>query len=426
MIHGSHGSVWIICLDRLRQQVHDLHYMLGIPVFLHPMTANLQTPPLLPTYTPFPFPLLRGEGDRVFDPMGQSYWDFYGGHCVASTGHAHAQVAEAIATQARELIFYSTAAELPVRSRAAKALLAFAGSGRPSGMASVFFCNSGAEANENALKMACLGTGRTRFAAFQGGWHGRSMLALSVTDDPAIKKGLEPLLAPCLRLPWNDLEALEQADFSDVAAVILEPIQSMSGIRAAQAPFLQRVREKTRAAGTVLIYDEVQTGMGRLGHPFAAGLHGVLPDMVTSAKGIASGVPMGALMLSAEAAARIRPGDLGSTFGGGPLACAALLATLQVIRQEGLLQNALVRESELREALAGTCVTEVKGAGLLLGLVVPGRAKQLKAHLQASHILVGGSGDPDVLRLLPPLTLTERAVDALAQAVRTFSEGDSK
>jgi acetylornithine/succinyldiaminopimelate/putrescine aminotransferase len=148
--------------------------------------------------------------------------------------------------------------------------------------------------------------------------------------------------------------------------------------------------------------------------------------MITSAKGIASGVPMGALMLSGEAAARIRPGDLGSTFGGGPLACAALLATLQVIRQEGLLQNALVRESELREVLAGTCVKAVKGAGLLLGLVVPGRARQLKAHLQANHILVGGSGDPDVLRLLPPLTLTEQAVDALAQAVRTFPEGDTK
>jgi len=400
--------------------------MLGIPVFLHPMTANLQPPPLLPTYTPFPFPLLRGEGDQVFDPLGRSYWDFYGGHCVASTGHSHPQVAEAIAVQARELIFYSTAAELPVRSRAAWALLAFTGSGRPTGMASMFFCNSGAEANENALKMAALGTGRHKFVAFQGGWHGRSTLALSVTDDPAIKKGLEPFMAPCLRLPWNDLEALEQADFSDVAAAILEPIQSMSGIRPAEGPFLQKLREKTRAAGTVLIYDEVQTGMGRTGHPFAAGLYGVQPDMITSAKGIASGIPLGALLLSAEMAARIKPGDLGSTFGGGPVACAALLATLQVIRQDGLLQNALTRETQIREAMAGTCVKAVKGAGLLLGLVVPGRAKQLKAHLQANHILVGGSGDPDVLRLMPPLNLTLAAVDALSQAVGSFPEGDTK
>ena len=390
------------------------------------MTANLQLPALLPTYAPFPFPLLRGEGDRVFDAMGHAYWDFYGGHCVASTGHAHPQVAEAVAAQARELIFYSTAAELPVRSRAAQALLTFAGSGRDAGMASVFFCNSGAEANENALKVASLLTGRHRFAAFQGGWHGRTTLALSVTDDPALRKGLEPFLAPCLRLPWDDPEALDQADFSDVAGVILEPVQSMSGIRPAGAAFLTKLREKTRAAGALLIYDEVQTGMGRLGHPFAAGLHGVRPDLLTAAKGIASGVPMGALLMSAEAAARIRQGDLGSTFGGGPLACAALLATLQVIRQEGLMQNALLREAELREALAGTCVTSVRGSGLLLGLVVPGRAKALKAHLQASHILVGGSGDPDVLRLMPPLTLTRAAVDALAAAVRTFPAGDAK
>ncbi len=388
------------------------------------MTANLQIPPLLPTYTPFPFPLLRGEGDRVFDPLGRDYFDFYGGHCVASTGHAHPHVAEAIAAQARELIFYSTAAELPIRSRAAQELLAFAGSGRDAGMCSVFFCNSGAEANENALKMACRVTGRHTFAAFQGGWHGRSTLALSVTDDPAITKPYEPLLAPCLRLPWNDVEALDAADFSDVAGVILEPIQSMSGIRPATAPFLRRLREKTRAAGALLIYDEVQTGIGRLGHPFAAGLHDVRPDVITSAKGLASGVPMGALLLAAEVAVSIKPGDLGSTFGGGPLACAALLATLQVIRQEGLLENVRRREQEIRGVLAGTCVTEVRGSGLLLGLVVPGRAKALKLHLQERRILVGGSGDPDVLRLMPPLNLGSAAVDALALALHSFSVGD--
>jgi acetylornithine/succinyldiaminopimelate/putrescine aminotransferase len=423
MLQGICGLAGIFGLDPRKIQVHNLHHVSGISGYLHPVTANLQTPALLPTYAPFPFPLLRGEGDRVFDPMGHSYFDFYGGHCVASTGHSHPQVAEAIANQARELIFYSTAAELPVRSRAAQALLAFAGSGRESGMASVFFCNSGAEANENALKMACRLTGRHRFAAFQGGWHGRSLLALSVTDDPAITQPYAPFLAPCLRLPWNDVEALEAADFSEVAGVILEPIQSMSGIRPATAAFLQKLRAKTRASGTMLIYDEVQTGMGRLGHPFAAGLHDVQPDMITSAKGLASGVPMGALMLSADIASGIKSGDLGSTFGGGPVACAALLATLQVIRQEGLLQNALVREQEIRAAVAGTAVTSVRGSGLLLALVAPGRAKALKAHLQGKRILVGGSGDPDALRLMPPLTLTRTAVDALARAVHSFSEG---
>jgi acetylornithine/N-succinyldiaminopimelate aminotransferase len=403
--------------------MHNLHHMNGISVYLHPMNANLQPPALLPTYAPFPFPLLRGEGERVFDPLGNAYLDFYGGHCVASTGHAHPKVADALADQAKDLIFYSTAAELPVRTRAAEALLAFANSGQDAGLASVFFCNSGAEANENALKVAVLLTGRKSFAAFQGGWHGRTALALSVTDDPPITKPYEGLLAPCQRLAFDDAEALEKADLSQVAAVILEPIQSMAGIRRFSPEFLQLLRKKTTEAGALLIYDEVQTGMGRLGHPYAAGLYGVKPDLVTSAKGLASGVPMGAVLMSAQVASSLKGGALGSTFGGGPLASASLLATLQVIRQEGLLQNVKAREAQIRGALAGTCVTTVRGGGLLLGLEVPGRAKALKAHLQANRILVGGSSNPDVLRLMPPLILSQSAVDTLAGTIATFTEG---
>ena len=384
---------------------------------------NAPIPALLPTYPPFPFPILRGEGDRVFDDQGQAWFDFYGGHCVCSTGHSHPTVVAAIAKQAQELIFYSTAGDLPIRTRAAEALLAFVNSGRPSGLASVFFCNSGAEANENALKVAALITGRQRFAAFQGGWHGRTTLALSVTDDPKIQAGLETFLAPCARLPWNDERALESFDFSQVAAVILEPIQSMSGIRPVAKGFLETLRRVTRTAGTLLIYDEVQTGMGRTGHPFFAGSHGVQPDLVTSAKGLASGLPMGALLMSAQVVEALKPGALGSTFGGGPVACAALLATLQVLETEGLLPRALALEEELRRGLQGTCVREVRGAGLLLGLKVPGQAKQLKDHLLQRHILVGGSSDPDVLRLMPPLTLTLAAVNALVAAVRAFPAG---
>jgi acetylornithine/succinyldiaminopimelate/putrescine aminotransferase len=390
------------------------------------MPAPLQVSPLpalLPTYAPYPFPILRGEGDRVFDDQGQAWFDFYGGHCVCSTGHSHPKVVAAIQDQARKLIFYSTAADLPVRTRAAEALLAFANSGEPTGLESVFFCNSGAETNENALKVAAKITGRQAFAAFLGGWHGRTTLALSVTDDPKITKGLETFLAPCAHLPFNDEQALDTFDFSKVAAVILEPIQSMSGIRPFSPAFLKKLRQVTQAAGTLLIYDEVQTGMGRLGHPYAAGLHGVKPDLVTSAKGLASGVPMGALLMSGAVARALKSGDLGSTFGGGPLASAALLATIQVIQEEGLPKRALALEEEIRRALQGTCVTEVRGAGLLLGLKVPGRSKQLKAHLQEHHILVGGSGDPDVLRLMPPLTLTLAAVSALVAAVRAFPAG---
>jgi acetylornithine/succinyldiaminopimelate/putrescine aminotransferase len=333
-------------------------------------------------------------------------------------------VVAAIAAQAKELIFYSTAADLPIRTRAAEGLIQFVNSDQASGLVSVFFCNSGAEANENALKVAAKLTGRTKYAAFLGGWHGRTTLALSVTDDPKIQVGLEDLLAPCDRLPLNDLAALDAYDFSQVAAVILEPVQSMSGIRQATPEFLQKLRARTQAGGCMLIYDEVQTGVGRLGHPYVAGLHGVQPDMITSAKGIASGVPMGAVLFSGPVAAALKSGDLGSTFGGGPLACASLLATLQVILEEGLMPKTLILEDMIRQGLTGTCVTEVAGTGLLLGLKVPGGAAKLKAHLLKQRILVGGSGNPEVLRLMPPLTLSLVAVSALLDAVHSYKQGN--
>lgn len=364
---------------------------------------------------------MRGAGDRVFDAEGRSYFDFYGGHCVCSTGHAHPTVTAAIARQANEFLFYSTAAEVPVRTEAAEALVRFANSSGDIGLASVFFCNSGSEANENALKIAAKITGRERFAAFEGGWHGRGTLPLSVTDDPKISEPYRAFLAPCDRLPWNDEAALDRFDFNGTAAVILEPIQSMSGVRAATTAFLQQLREATSKAGALLIFDEIQTGVGRLGHPFAAAKHAIKPDLLTSAKGIASGVPMGALLMSDAVASQLKTGDLGSTFGGSPLACAALLATLEVIQAEHLMERALLAEAEIREMLTGSCVKEIRGAGLLLGLVVPGGAKELKQHLQCAGILVGGSADPNVLRLMSPLNISDSALAALAEQVHAFA-----
>lgn len=376
-------------------------------------------PALLPTYPPYPFPVVRGAGDQVFDAEGNAYLDFYGGHCVCSTGHAHPRVAEAVALQARELLFYSTAARIPVRDAAAEALLAFA----PAEMASVFFCNSGAEANENALKVAAKLTGRGRFVAFQGSFHGRTLLALSATDEPKLKAGYETFLAPVEFLPFGDPAALATADLAGVAAVIVEPIQSMAGVRTADASWFRLLKARCEAAGAVLIFDEVQTGFGRLGAPFAAQFYGVAPDLITLAKGIASGVPMGALLMTPGIASRLGMGDLGSTFGGGPLASAALLATLEVICQEGLVERAAGLGTWIKEAAIGATVTEVHGEGLLLGLRAPGVAKALKADLQAKRILVGGSGDPDVLRLMPPLTITDAAVEALLAAIQGFERG---
>ena len=376
--------------------------------------------PLLPTCVAFPFSLVRGEGVRVFDNAGRDYFDFYGGHCVCSTGHAHPHVVAAIARQAKKLLFYSTAADIPVRQEAAEALIRFANSHGELRLASVFFCNTGSEANENALKLAAKLTGRSRFAAFDGGWHGRGMLPLSATDDRKLSEAYAPFLVPCARLKWNNEAQLDAFDFTQVAAVILEPIQSMAGIRVATPSFLAKLRDVTAAAGTLLILDEVQTGMGRLGQPYAAGKYRVRPDLLTTAKGLASGVPMGALLMTEEIADSLKPGDLGSTFGGSPLACAALLATLDVIRDERLMARAVIAEAQIRQSLAGSCVADVSGAGLLLGLRVPSDASALKQHLQQKGILVGSSADPEVLRLMPPLNLTDEAIAALAHAVHDF------
>ncbi len=378
------------------------------------MFTNTPIAALLPTYAPYPFPLVRGEGDRVFDDSGQAWWDFYGGHCVCATGHSHPAVVQAVAGQAASLLFYSAAAALPVRDQAAARITAFAG------MDSVFFCNSGAEANENALKIALLLTGRKTLAAFQGGWHGRTLLALSVTDDPKITEPFADQLVPTLRLPFGDIAALAAVDFSDIAGVILEPLQSMAGIKTASRQWFQALRAKCDAAGTLLIFDEIQTGMGRLGTPFAAQYYGVRPDLITSAKGLASGVPMGATLMTAAVAAKLKGGDLGSTFGGGPLACAALLATVDVIEAEGLMANATAAAARLRQELPGPVVTEVLGEGLLLGLRST-HATALKKHLLAQHILVGGSGDATVLRLMPPLNVSSEALDALVTAIHAFA-----
>ncbi|QSQ19511.1 aspartate aminotransferase family protein [Pyxidicoccus parkwayensis] len=380
------------------------------------MSSQSGLPALLPTYAPYPFPIHRGEEDRVYDDQGRAYLDWYGGHCVCATGHSHPRVAEAVAAQARALLFYSTAAPLPVRDAAAEKLVAFA----PEAMASVFFCNSGAEANENALKIALLLTGRKRLATVDGGWHGRTLLTLSVTDDPKLTEPLADFLVPKKVLPFNDVAALASVDLSDVAALIVEPIQSIAGVRTATVEWLQALRRACDASGTLLIFDEIQTGIGRTGAPFAAQHFGVTPDLMTCAKAMASGVPMGAVLMTEKVARKLKAGDLGSTFGGGPLACAALSATLDIVRDERLMERALHVEAVLRRELEGTVVRRIHGAGLLLGLRVGPRASALRQHLLASGILVGSSHDPEVLRLMPPLVVRDESVAALVKAIRAF------
>lgn len=384
---------------------------------MHSRTAV--TGPLLTPSAAFPLTLATGRGDRVRDCEGRTYRDFYGGHCVLGAGHAHPKVVAAIARQAEKLAFYSTAANVPVRDAAARALTAFA----PENMQGVFFCNSGAEANENALKLAIRLTGRDKIVAFGGAFHGRTLLALAATDNAGLREPFVDFMPEVVRRPFGDAQALEAADFADAAAVIVEPVQSMAGVRVAPSQWLRDVVEKAHAAGAFVILDEVQTGMGRLGAPFAADHFGIAPDFITCAKGIASGVPMGALLVDGDIVPRIPANALGSTFGGSPLACAALLATLEIIDEEGLCTRALEVEARLRTGFAGSVVEALCGRGALLGMHAGEYALAVKEHLFRRRILVGASADPAVLRLMPPLNVSDEAVSELIEAVHDFHDG---
>ncbi len=377
---------------------------------------NSALPPLVNTYATYPFELASAKGSYVYDTAGKAYLDLYGGHCVCLTGHSHPVVLQAIKQQMDKLFFYSNAAPIGIRDEAASRLLAFAGAG----MGSVFFCNSGSEANENALKAAVLLTGRSKFLAFTGAFHGRTLLALSVTDSGKLTAPYKQLLAPADLVEFNSIEALEQVDFTGYAAAIVEPVQSMAGVRVADKAWLKLLKEKCESAGTLLIFDEVQTGMGRMGAPFAANLLGVEPDMISLAKSIASGFPMGAVMFNKTVAGKIKLGDLGSTFGGGPVACAALIATLDVLEQANLVAGAKQHGAAIAEGVLGTTIRSVCGEGLLLGLHCGEHAVALKKHLLDQGILVGGSNDPEVLRLMPALTITTNEVARLIDAINAF------
>src|SRR5262249_18483283 len=285
----------------------------------------------------------------------------------------------------------------------------------------VFFCNSGAEANENALKIALRLTGRTRIAMLEGGWHGRTLLALSATTEEKLRKPFEWLLCDSVRPRPNETDDVVAID-ERVAAVIREPIQSIAGIVELEAEFLAALRRRCDDVGAMLIYDEVQTGMGRLGRPFAAGEGGVWPDMATSAKGIANGIPMGAVLMSSRVAAGLKPGDLGSTFGGGPVACASLLAVLETIERERLLSHAERLGEAMREKLSIGPATAVLGRGCLIGLKTATPAKDLQKKLMDRGFVTGTSANPHVLRLMPPINTPVEAVDELADALAEVGE----
>ncbi len=376
---------------------------------------------LLPVYAQLPVHPVSGKGSWLTDAEGQHWLDAYGGHAVAATGHCHPRVVAAIAEQAEALLFYSTALPHPIREKLATAIVAHC----PPSLRKVFLVNSGAEANENALHLARKVTGRQRFVSIEGGWHGRTAATLAVTDGEKYMAGARRAGMPLsLKVPWNDPATLLSAVDDTIAGVIVEPVQGLTGARDLPVELLQAARTACDRAGALLIFDEVQCGVGRCGAFTAAESYGVTPDLLTLAKGLASGLPISAVVTTDAVAALIKSGDLGSTFGGGPVPCAAALATLAVIDDEKLIENAITVGSHLRDgalALGPKKVIATQGRGLLLGLRLHRPAVEIQTAMLRHQIITGTSSDPQVLRLMPPLSFSipeaELLLAALAQVL---------
>ncbi len=361
---------------------------------------------------------VRGEGAWIHDARGGApYLDFYGGHAVCLTGHCHPRVVEAIRAQAGALLFYSNTVRSEVRARASERLLRRA----PRPGSKVFYCNSGAEANETAMKLARRFTGRRRIVSFLGSFHGRTVATLSACGIEHYRKGIDPLLADHVHVPFGDAAALRaavEADGAGTAAILVEPIQSVGGVIMAPPEFYREVAAIAEAAGALVIFDEVQTGLGRTGSWFFGEHAGVRPHLVTLAKGLASGVPCGAVLVAPEVAATVQVGDQGSTFGGGPLAMAAMEATLDVIEREDLPASARRAGEQIRTHAADIHgVRGFRGLGLLLGIELDRPAAAVQTGLLRRRVIAGTTGAPNVLRLLPPLGIGDREIDAFCAAL---------
>lgn len=361
---------------------------------------------LFDVYPLFDINITRGRGCHVWDDHGTEYLDLYGGHAVISIGHSHPHYVEAVSRQVAALGFYSNSVVNTLQRQLAERL------GKACGYEdySLFLINSGAEANENALKLASFHNGRTRVLSFGKAFHGRTSLAVEATDNPRI---IAPINANhhVTYLPLNDLDAARtELEKGDVCAVIIEGIQGVGGIRIPEAGFLQELRTLCDATGTVLILDEIQSGYGRSGRFFAHQHAGIRPDLITVAKGIANGFPMGGVLISPK----FKPvyGQLGTTFGGNHLGCAAALAVLDVMEDEHLVENAARVGAHLLEELrALPGIKEVRGQGLMIGIEFSAPVQELRRRLIfEQHVFTGASGT-NVIRLLPPLCLSMDEAD---------------
>ena len=377
----------------------------------------------LATYKKMPVVAERGEGVWIYTSNGDRYLDLYGGHAVAGTGHCHPKVVKAIREQTDKLLFYSNLVYSDVRARAAQKLVSIA----PNVLTKAFFCNSGTEANENAMRMARFATGRENVITFTGGFHGRTADAISATFLGKYRELGKPNVPGHLQAEFGDLDSVRAIADETVAAIMLEPIQSMAGIRMAPPEFYRGLRELCDERGIILIYDEVQTGVGRTGDWFFSGSEagaGVVPDIVTLAKALGSGIPVGACLVTEKIAGHIKENDLGTTFGGGMIAMAAVTATLEAIEDDGMLRNVRDVESYLRERLKEVeQIVRIHGRGFLLGIEFTGPAKPIHEGLLERKVITGTSSSAHVLRLLPPLCLQRHEVDVFVEALQVVVRG---
>lgn len=383
-------------------------------------TAAIEERYQLATYKKMPVVAERGEGVWIYASNGDRYLDLYGGHAVAGTGHCHPHVVSAIREQTEKLLFYSNLVYSETRARAAEKLVSVA----PASLTKAFFCNSGTEANENAMRMARMTTARENIISFNGGFHGRTADAISATFLGKYREKGKPNVPGHLQAEFGDIDSVRAMADESVAAIMLEPIQSMAGVRMAEPSFYRALRELCDERGIVLIYDEVQTGVGRTGEWFFAGSDAgdrVVPDIITLAKALGSGIPVGACLVTEEIASHVKENDLGTTFGGGMIAMAAVTATLEAIENDGMLANVREVEAHLRGRLKEVeQIVGVRGRGFLLGLEFADKAKPIHEALLKRGIITGTSSDPKVLRLLPPLCLKRAEVALLVDALASL------
>ena len=388
--------------------------------------------PVMPTYKRLPVSFTRGEGAYLWDSQGNRYLDALSGIAVCGLGHAHPSVTEAISAQAKRLIHTSNLYGIPVQEALSDALVEL------SGMDVVFFCNSGAEANEAAIKIARVyGHGKgielPEIIVANGSFHGRTLATLSATGNPKVHAGFEPLVHGFVRVPYDDLAAVESAgkDHAGVVAVLVEPILGEGGVVVPDPDYLRGLRDLCDSFDWLLILDEVQTGMGRTGAWFAYQHAGILPDVMTLAKALGNGVPIGACLARSAAAEALGPGSHGSTFGGNPLACAAAQAVIDSVREQGLVGRAAQAGNRLvagltRELQGQNCVADIRGRGLMIGIELTRPCGDLVELALQRGLLINVTAERTV-RLLPPLIIDDNQIDeivsTLGELIRSWNAG---